>query len=62
MVVLKADPDTAPIVAELFRRRASQASYRELAADLNEGAEAERWTGLDTAQRRHDHPEPRLRR
>jgi DNA invertase Pin-like site-specific DNA recombinase len=46
------DPETAPIVAELFRRRATRTSWRELAAWLN--AEVPRddgreWTGRNVA-------------
>ena len=46
------DPETAPIVEELFRRRAARASWRELAAWLN--AEVPRddgreWTGRNVA-------------
>ena len=49
---LAPDPERAPIVAELFRRRAQRASWRELAAWLNEEvprADGRHWTGRNVA-------------
>ena len=46
------DPETAPIVAEMFRRRAQRASWKELAAWLNEEVirpDGRHWTGPHVA-------------
>ena len=46
------DRDTAPLVAELFRRRAQRASWKQLAAWLNAEvprADGRRWTGRNIA-------------